>query len=101
MRRQVKFLLLILVCAFPMHLKAQVSGSITDDTDKVSWKGHEKGTFIISPFYEFTHFKGFELQSIPIPIGYRKEISPKSLRRNLLIPIIRGLTQNINRAQPE
>jgi hypothetical protein len=40
-----------------MHIKAQAPG----DADMVIEKGQKKGTFYISPFYEFTNFKELEL----------------------------------------
>jgi len=71
MSKLTKLLLLALVgCVFPLHSKSQTPGpgnqilSVTANVEAdVSHSTQKKGTFFITPFYEFTRFKKLELVS--------------------------------------
>jgi hypothetical protein len=64
------FLLALATCVFPLHSKSQITGSgnqplsVTGNVEAdVSHSTQKKGTFFITPFYEFTRFKKLELVS--------------------------------------
>jgi hypothetical protein len=64
------FLLALATCVFPLHSKSQITGSgnqplsVSANVEaNVSHSTQKKGTFFITPFYEFTRFKNLELVS--------------------------------------
>lgn len=69
-KRTTILLLALAACVFPLHSKSQIPVpgnqplSVTGNVEAgVSRTTHKKGTFFITPFYEFTRFKNLELVS--------------------------------------